>query len=111
MSVIQPECLHILPSGARCQAMALKGKPYCYFHNGPRRLKVQKAAGAMGALHLPVMRDQAAIQSGVAQVLNALSRSAIGSKHAGLLLYGLQIASQNVDRAPARAGEEPQPVS
>jgi hypothetical protein len=90
--------------------MALKGKPYCYFHSGPRRSKVSKASGAMGALHLPVMRDRAAIQTGVAQILNALSRSGIDNKHASLLLYGLQIASQNVDRTPARGGEEPGPA-
>jgi hypothetical protein len=27
------ECRHIMPRGAKCKAPALRGRPYCYFHD------------------------------------------------------------------------------
>ena len=27
------ECRHIMPSGKKCRGAALRGTPYCYFHN------------------------------------------------------------------------------
>ena len=31
------ECRHIMPNGAKCQATALRGKPYCYLHTRSRK--------------------------------------------------------------------------
>jgi hypothetical protein len=49
-------------------------------------------------LKLPVLEDRSAIQVALAQILDALGSSRIDPKQAGLFLYGLQIASQNVER-------------
>jgi hypothetical protein len=49
-------------------------------------------------LHLPVFEDRSAIQIALAQVVDALCSSHIDVKKAGLLLYALQIGSQNVIR-------------
>ncbi len=87
-----------MPSGAKCQAPALRGKPYCYFHTRPHRFTAQPPIGIMDTFRLPVLEDRSAIQIALAQVLDALCSCRIDTRKAGLLLYTLQIASQNVER-------------
>ena len=90
-------CRHIKTNGVRCKSPALRESAYCYFH-----VKIHKAAtakaSASGDLTLPPIEDPASIQIGLTQVLSALGSSRIDTRKAGLLLYALQIASQNVDR-------------
>jgi len=52
----------------------------------------------MDDLALPAIEDPASIQIALTQVVSALASSRIDARRAGLLLYALQIASQNVDR-------------
>ncbi|MGH9599738.1 MAG: hypothetical protein ACRD27_07715 [Terracidiphilus sp.] len=96
------KCRHIMPNGRKCDAPALRTKPYCYFHARVHRIKVQQArAGGESAdapLEFSVLEDRCSMQLALAQVLNALGSSRIDLRRAGLLLYGLQIASQNVER-------------
>ncbi|MGP8268542.1 MAG: hypothetical protein ACLQLH_00605 [Terracidiphilus sp.] len=91
-------CRHIMPNGDNCHAPTLKGKPYCYFHTRLHRFTAQPPIGVMDDLRLPVLEDRSAIQIALAQVLHALCSSRIDAKKAGLMLYALQIASQNVER-------------
>ncbi len=86
-----------MPNGCKCHAYALRGLPYCYFHN---RLHSRPAATPEKPIEIPVTEDRSAIQLALADVLNALCSSRLDPKRAGLVLYGLQIASQNVDRDP-----------
>ena len=92
------KCRHIMPNGANCDAPSLKDKPYCYFHTRLHRLTAQPPIGVMDDFRLPVLEDRSAIQIALAQVLDALCSSRIDTKKAGLMLYALQIASQNVER-------------
>ena len=92
------ECRHIMSSGRKCHAPALRDKPYCYFHT---RLHVSRKAPAPAAnvpLRIGVLEDKCAIQVAVAQVLDALGSSRIDPRQAGLFLYGIQLVSQNVER-------------
>ncbi len=91
-------CRHIMPNGANCHAVALRGKPYCYFHTRLHRFTAEPPIGVMDDLRLPVLEDRTAIQIALAQVLDALCSSRIDTRKAGLLLYALQIGSQNVER-------------
>ena len=93
------ECRHIMPNGAKCHAAALRGKPYCYFHTRLHRLTSQPPIRPDGDLRLPVIEDRSAIQVAIAQVFDALCSNRIDSRRAGLFLYGIQIASQNVQRS------------
>ena len=93
------ECRHIMTSGKKCEAPALKGSPFCYFHTKLHRIAKQ-ASDPTGPIDIPVLEDRCAIQLAIAQVLKALVNGAIDRPRASLLLYGLQIASQNVDRKP-----------
>ncbi len=89
------EC-HVMPNGKKCRATDLRHLPYCYFHTRLHRLALQKNSSAKAPLDLPALEDRSAIQLALGQILNALVSERIDPKRAGLLLYGLQIASQIV---------------
>lgn len=92
------ECRHIMTNGSKCRSYALKDKPYCYFHTRLHQQRLGQSVSASEPLLLPVLEDRSAIQLALAQVLNALGSSHLDTRRASLFLYGLQIASQNVDR-------------
>ena len=98
MSVFSCECRHIIPSGAKCRAMALRAKPYCYFHTRLHRFTAAPSPGPMDSIKIPVLEDRSAIQIAIAQVLDALCSSRLDPKRAYLFLYAIQIASKNVER-------------
>ena len=92
------ECRHIMPNGSKCHGSALRGKAFCHFHMRLRQVMSKaKQPENEQPIELPVLEDRSAIQLALAQVLNALGSSHLDPKRAGLFLYGLQIASQNVD--------------
>jgi hypothetical protein len=100
-----PECRHIMPTGAKCHSPALSGKPYCYFHIRLHRPARRPNPIPEKPLKLPDLTDPGNIQTALAQVLDALGSSRLAPRHAGLLLYGLQIASHNCERGlETRAG-------
>lgn len=100
---MHPECRHILPNGRKCHGMALRHQPYCYFHNRLHRLALQnvtpKDEKDEPSFELPVPEDQSAIQLSLGMVFKALGAEKLDTRRAGLFLYGLQIASQNVSHA------------
>ena len=129
-----PECRHVRPGGSTCNAPALKGSYWCYFHahlharqatrstrrlangrftsgteevgseahpgaNAPERACGEtKAGAAIGStsLELPSIEDAASIQLALIDVLQALAANRLDPRRAGLLLYGLQVASANL---------------
>lgn len=92
------ECRHIMPNGSKCKSPSLRGKPYCYYHTRLHRLANAPVPTADEPLRLPVLEDRGAIQVALSQVLAALGSSKLDTRRAGLFLYGIQIASQNVER-------------
>jgi hypothetical protein len=106
-------CRHLRINGGRCNAMALNGKAFCYFHMHNRRKPSTKPAQsntvdygsipvnapvAPTPLHLevPLLEDRTAIQVSITRIVLALAANEIDPKRAGLLLYALQIASSNL---------------
>jgi hypothetical protein len=100
-------CRHILPSGTKCDAPSLRGKPFCYFHTRVHRFVGVPPSAPDGILKLPVLEDRSAIQHALAQVLDALGSAKLDPRRAGLFLYALQIASQNVERKPIVISDDP----
>ena len=92
------ECRHIKPNGVKCMAPALRGKPYCYFHSRLHAYAARPPRSPDEPLKLPVLEDRSSIQIALAQVLDALGASHLEPRRAGLFLYALQIASQNVEQ-------------
>ena len=57
-------------------------------------------------IKLPMLEDSASIQVAISQIIAAFLSSRIDARRTGLLLYALQIASQNIDRASYRKDPE-----
>jgi len=90
-------CRHVMPSGKKCHSYALKGGPFCYFHSRLHQA-ARKPANAVGSIEIPVLEDRCAIQVTITQILRAIANNTIDRPRASLLLYGLQLALQSVDR-------------
>jgi hypothetical protein len=96
------QCRHIFTDGHRCGSPCLRGEELCYYHHttrkpttGARRRRCRRSA-----FDLPLPEDRSAIQSSIGQVLQRIASNDIDPRRAGLLLYGLQIASLNLPRDP-----------
>ena len=86
-----------MTSGKKCEAPALKGEHFCYYHTR-LHIAAKKESTPMDSIEIPVIEDRCSLQLVLAQVLKALVNNNIDRHRAGLLLYGLQLASQTVDR-------------
>jgi hypothetical protein len=102
------ECRHILTSGHKCKAAALRGKAYCYYHIASRRYAAGKIT-QMDPLNFPSIEDAAGVQIALDQVLRALGNWRIEPRHAGVYFYGLQIAARlarKSDQKPSQTVRE-----
>ena len=91
-------CRHIKTNGLRCQSPALSGSAYCYFHSRAHTMAKAKTS-EWDDIKLPMLEDSASIQVAISQITAAFLSSRLDARRTGLLLYALQIASQNIDRA------------
>ncbi|HVV72707.1 MAG TPA: hypothetical protein VHI52_14600 [Verrucomicrobiae bacterium] len=96
------ECRHIFTSGRKCQSPALKDQPFCYFHSNTRKRPTPAnqpyepyIESKEAALQLPPLEDADAIQLALTDVILALAANRIDQNRARILIYGLQVASQN----------------
>ena len=96
------QCRHIRPDGRRCGSPSLRTRNFCYHHDltrrpGPRQPQVNTARAAKAnTFTLPTPADlseRAGLQLAVGQILHKIANNEIDPRRAGLLLYGLQIAS------------------
>jgi hypothetical protein len=87
------ECRHILTSGHKCKAAALRGQAFCYFHTAARRY-ANISTTSVEPLLLPSTEDTAGVQIAINQVLRAFASHRIDRRHAGVYFYGLQIAAR-----------------
>ena len=98
-------CGHVLANGELCAGPALRDSNLCYWHHKARYRRQHRGRGA-GTLKksaktgivLPLLEDGNAIQVGLQEVMHALLDGRLDSKRAGLLLYGLQVATCNLAR-------------
>jgi hypothetical protein len=98
-------CRHIKTNGQRCQYPALRGSAYCYFHSRVHTMAKAKSSN-WDDIKLPLIEDSASIQVAISQIMAGFLSSRLDARHTGLLLYALQIASQNIDRASSREDSE-----
>ena len=84
-----PRCSHIKQDGFRCQSPALKGKRLCYFHG---RLHYPRPRRTV----LPLLEDADSVQCTLLSVQRALLEGSVDHATARLLLYALDIASNNL---------------
>ena len=105
-------CDHLKEDGVYCDSPALRGQNFCYFHLNVRARRMQAAQarrrGETCRIHLPVLEDMHAVQASLMQVLDALADDRIDHKRAGLMLYGLQLASTSLIGTPGWKGKREQ---
>ena len=94
-------CRHIKTNGQRCKSPALSGSAYCYFHSCVHTMAKAKST-IWDDVNLPMLEDAASIQVAISQIMAGFLSSRLDARHTGLLLYALQIASQNIDRSVFR---------
>jgi hypothetical protein len=95
------QCHHIFPDGARCGSPRMREEQFCYFHHDSRRPVARPeqriARRSTFSLFTPTSPD--AIQESLGEVLIRIAANDIDPRRAGLLLFGLQLASTNLRTA------------
>jgi hypothetical protein len=91
-------CRHVMPSGRRCRAVRHNQTLYCFFHDKHRHRVRNRASlpPAFNLSHLPLLEDRASLQIALDETIRGFINGTINDRKTGLLLYGLQIAFQNV---------------
>jgi hypothetical protein len=106
-------CDHLREDGVFCNSPALRGRNYCYFHLNlrGRRLKAarSRSLGPSQAISLPFPEDMHAVQISLFEVISGLAANSLDTKRAGLLLYALQQAANNLVHTPEWHGRCQQP--
>jgi hypothetical protein len=98
----QYQCRHIFTDGHRCSSPCLSQEEFCYYHHTTRKpiANPRRRRSRSSTFHLPLPEDRSAIQSSIGEVLQRIAANEIDPRRAGLLLYGLQIASLNLPKTP-----------
>lgn len=124
------QCRHLFTDGRRCGSPALRSPEgpeggselFCYFHHrsrrpvqpGERASRLHRAAATAASqtgLALPAdLSDRFGIQLAIGEILRRIASNELDARRAGLLLYGLQIASRNLPKSNPRE-ELTEPVS
>lgn len=95
-------CRHILDSGTKCQAPALKDKPLCRHHHRRHALlaRARRAAGEAKAIPFVFPEDRASIQTNLFLVLHALAEGKIDNQTANVMTRTLRVAAVNLGKTP-----------
>ncbi|GAA3747698.1 hypothetical protein [Terriglobus aquaticus] len=127
-----PSCRHILTNGEKCESPAWSGRHFCYYHTLYRRRNKpnKKTTPALNVAivdnedkwhrveaiepfakryTLGPLEDAASIQVAISTVLNALADQRIDHGRASTLLYGLQLASNNLRALQTATDSTPKP--
>jgi len=98
----QYQCRHIFTDGRRCASPCLRQQELCYYHHTTRKpvADPRQRRRRRSTFDLPLPEDRSAIQSSIGEVLQRIASNDIDPRRAGLLLYGLQIASLNLPKTP-----------
>ena len=107
-------CRHVFADGRRCASPSLRNEPFCFYHHTSRGAAAIRLARSCHGLQpsLPDacdLAERSGIQLAIGEVLHLIASNDIDLRRAGLLLYGLQTASNNLPRPNPKA-EPTQPV-
>jgi len=104
-------CRHIFTDGHRCGSRALLHENFCYYHHAHRKPVLKRHAikqhPDLGLKSLDDLEDRASVQLCLAEVLRRIALNSIDPRRAGLLIYGLQVASLNLPKS--QPNPEPTP--
>ena len=103
------QCRHVFTDGRRCGSPALRTQNFCYFHH-TSRAPIQDAPTRkrrQSTFQLPNPADlseRSGIQHTIGLILRRIATNEVDPRRAGLLLYGLQIASLNLGKSKPPTG-------
>ncbi len=101
-----PTCAHIKDDGQGCNAIPVKGTPYCYFH---RKYYQPAALPGEKNYQAPLLETHASIQIALTQLYQAFMAKKIEMKEAQFGLRILQLASKTIlamEKAARQAAKE-----
>lgn len=91
------ECRHILVSGRKCKAPALKGTHFCYYHTRLHQ-PANRVTARLDTIEIPHLEDRCAIQFTLTQLMRHLVQNNIDLPRANMLLNCLKLAARLIDR-------------
>ena len=89
-------CRHIFTDGHRCGSPALRRQPFCSYHRLARPSVTNE--GRPTIFQMPPIGDRPAIHNAIFEVLTRAAGGDLEYRHASILFYGLQLASNNLTR-------------
>jgi hypothetical protein len=94
-------------NGTQCGSPALRRRRHCYFHDGVHRERARIAANGFPVrrFDLPLLEDANAVQMALMKVIHMLGSGQMDHKTAGLMLYALQTASNNLRNTEFEASD------
>jgi hypothetical protein len=112
------QCQHLMQSGQRCRAFAMRGEGLCYFHSNLNRM--ERAGARNLSMPFAPIQDLYGIQIALTQVFNLINNNYSETDRIGFFLRALELATQvaaRIDSASAStcprcgqtAGELPEP--
>ncbi len=106
---VRYQCRHIFTDGHRCASPCLRQQELCYYHHTTRKpvANPRQRRNRQANFQLPLPEDQSAIQASLGEVLRRIAANDIDPRRAGLLLYGLQIASLNLPKPTQKRSDQP----
>ena len=91
-------CQHWMNTATRCKSPAMRGTRYCYSHHCAQARNARKNAerARQRWFESIPLDDAASVQHALGQVMTRLASGEIDHKHAGQILFKLQMASANL---------------
>jgi hypothetical protein len=104
---IRYQCRHILTGGRRCASPALRHEQLCYHHHTIRQpidpIALRTRRARIAAFDLPAPEDHTSIQHSLGEILSRLASRDLDHRRAGVMLYGLHIATRNLNQNKPKA--------
>src|SRR6185437_1968856 len=95
----------------RCGSPSLRGEHLCYYHHTSRgHAEEKRNRRTWTEFELPPLEDRSSFLAAVTEILQRIACDNLPTKQAGLLLYGLQIASNNLpepEEAKTKSANQP----
>jgi hypothetical protein len=92
-------CRHIMPTGRRCHSPALRDMAYCFKHQKLHKA-LNRSKHSHNRVELASFETREGVRLAISQVCDALGKARIDERRAGLMMHGLQLATQLVRNSP-----------
>ena len=92
-------CRHVMPAGRRCHSPALRNMAYCFNHQKLHKA-LNRSKHSHNRVEIASIETPEGVRLAITQVCNALGKARIDEKRAGVMMHGLQLATQLVRKSP-----------